>query len=97
MSCSGSRSYSDWDVDEELALRIALERSKVDMGAVSDLPPRIFPTSAARMPELAPSTHMQLREGCTVRATPTLSPAPACALPIGPDAHAGIRGMRRLP
>ena len=40
MSSTGKRSDSDLDDDEELALRIALERSKVDMGAVSDLPPR---------------------------------------------------------
>ena len=53
MPSSGSHSGSDLDSDEELALRIALERSKVETGAVPDLQRRrSFLTGAARTLEL---------------------------------------------
>ena len=50
----GSRSDSDIDIDKELPLRIALERSKVGMRAVQDRLPRLFPADSARAPALAP-------------------------------------------
>ena len=48
MSSSGSESGSELDHEEEMALRIALERSKVDMGDNSGWSVAATPTMAQR-------------------------------------------------
>ncbi|KAE8769190.1 hypothetical protein D1007_59217 [Hordeum vulgare] len=54
MPSFGSRSNDDLDPEYKLALRIALEQSKVETGGAPDRQPRRFPSGAARIPVLAP-------------------------------------------
>jgi hypothetical protein len=106
MSSAGSRSDSDHDVDEELALRIALERSKVDTRGSSVYAPSPLPRRCRFDAGAGPSVPAQVRKDGAVRVTPTSSPALAgrCSLratvgasarPACSDAHVGIGGAHR--